>query len=304
MDRPVFILSFDAESKWGILDRLTEFESEVLSNNELLGCYRSLIKLLYQCTVKSTFACTFSFLLSQEDFMSYYLRYSPKTDSLDMWLENYFAVNTGPATRSGWHMPELRQMLSDSSHEIGGHGFTHYPVEPDHNSRMVFESELAAMRKISRDYALPFVSYVYPRNAVFHTDLLSTYGITNYRSTPRGGFVRELNFLENSDKHAVCQGVSPVNIPAGHFFNWRFSFRKVIPPSLTITRAKHIIDDAIRKNQVAHFWLHPHNLLTGPGGFDVLYDVLDYVNFRVKEGDLDVYTLGEYASLVGNDHGS
>ena len=64
---------------------------------------------------------------------------------------------------------------------------------------------------------------------------------------------------ENSEE--LKQG-TPLKIPGGSFVNWRRGFRYFIPPFVSLAKYRNILENAGQKNQIAHFWLHPHNLIT------------------------------------------
>ena len=64
-----------------------------------------------------------------------------------------------------------------------------------------------------------------------------------------------------------------VAIPAGFFFNWRFGLRRIVPPAVTELRWRNLLNRCAREGGVVHLWLHPHNLITGPGTAPVLSSV-------------------------------
>ena len=59
---------------------------------------------------------------------------------------------------------------------------------------------------------------------------------------------------------------------------------------ITFHRAKKIIDDAIEKDGVVNFWLHPHNLITGDKQFELLELIVEYVSRLQKNGKILSYT--------------
>ena len=85
-----------------------------------------------------------------------------------------------------------------------------------------------------------------------------------------------------------------VAIPAGRFFNWRFGLRRMVPPQVTKARWRNPLDRCVQGGGIVHLWLHPHNLITGPGTGAVLSDVLADVARLRDQGKIEVLTQRDY----------
>ena len=68
--------------------------------------------------------------------------------------------------------------------------------------------------------------------------------------------------------------VGLVSVPGGHFLNWRHGWRRTVPKELTLLRWRSILNDAVARDGVALLWLHPENLIDGPGTFELLDQIV------------------------------
>lgn len=294
-----FILSLDCEGKWGSADALTAVHRRDLTDEKLRSAYRSILSLLDDYAVEATFA--FAGLFSQTPEQLRQLRRA--VEELAALSPDYVypALNDIDMTGgSGWHGAEFVDAVSSARtrHEIALHGVTHLPW-----TRMSDEF-LAGEMELFRQLQGPVRqsrTFVYPRNCVAHVDALRTMGVVGFRTArKRGSRLRSL--LSEFDfgakpEHPVDDG-GIVRIPAGFFLNWRSGLRRMVPPSVTIRRARNLLRRASHSGSVVHYWLHPENIATAPSTFRLLEALVREVATARERGHCEVLTQLGYCDWI------
>jgi hypothetical protein len=142
---------------------------------------------------------------------------------------------------------------------------------------------------------------------VGHLPLLARKGYIGYRELLRrpggklGRIVRlaeEFNIWPAAQPAAHEMSNELVRIPPGYFFNWRFGSRRRVPAGATVKRWQNLIDKAAATGGVAHLWLHPHNLITGPETRSTLDQVLGYAARMRDAGRIVIQTQEQYCEEI------
>lgn len=145
-------------------------------------------------------------------------------------------------------------------------------------------------------------TFIYPYNRVAHIDLLKKHGFVGYRDRlkPRVGklgkiltLADELNIWPRPQRGEYRNGIAA--IPAGYFVNWRHGARAKIPAAVSVARMKNLVRRAARSGSVAHVWLHPHNLITGPSTAILLEAVLAEAARLRDRGEIRIETQKQYS---------
>jgi len=294
-----FILSLDCEGKWGVADHLTAGHRRQLSDSRLRKAYRSVLQLLDEYELPATFAFVGAFTQSRTSFA----RIQPEIEALAHHAPAYLQ----PALRDiaetageGWHGDELVDMVAAArtAQEIALHGVTHVPwtsVDAD-----FARAELRLLPSLQGPVSAS-ATFVYPRNQVAHVDVLAERGFAGYRmARPRrsraASLLAEFNLAAEPELPRRSPAIT--EIPAGFFLNWRSGLRALVPPAVTIARARHLLDAASRCNGIVHYWLHPENIASAPPTLDLLRRLVREVAARRDTGDCQVLTqLGYCRSL-------
>lgn len=299
---PMFIMSLDCEGKWGMADGLQSYHHRLLTSDRLEGAYRQLLAMLDRHGIAATFAFVMAFALDEEERRQFPMLDEAKNAD-DPWLRHYWdSLKAGQG--DGWHLPKALEMVrSAGAHEIASHSFCHRPFGDSSLDPAGAAAELAAAEQAARLKQVELKTLVFPRNEVGNLPAVRAAGYLGYRQRlqRRGGRIAAL--LEEFDTRRRPQPPTPavdglVPIPPGHFFNWRFGLRKLVPPAVTVARWRGQLERCARDGGVVHLWLHPHNLLTGPGTSSVLSDVLAYVGQLRDARSLDVLTQQEYCERI------
>jgi hypothetical protein len=303
MTKGSMIISLDCEGKWGMIDTLSAHHDEVITRSALTYAYDELTKLFKSYDVPVTFAFVMAFVLDaseRNEFADYLVDYQFKGKS---WLKNYTDAATSKKF-DGWHFPEgLEMVRNNPAHEISCHSLRHSNFDQDHLQEADVELEMQGICAIAKKRQVDLKTFIFPRNKVGFLDQLCQNGFIGYRdkiNTAKGlvrrmhSLASEFNVFEKSQPKTTTKKNEMVVIPSGYFFNWRFGARRCIPKALTVAKWKSAIDAACKSGEVVHLWFHPHNLIDGPTGLEVLADILRYATKRRDAGDLDILTQLDY----------
>ena len=297
---PTVIISLDCEGKWGMADLDPPYFRD-LTSASLSVAYRQLLAMFARYEVAATFAFVMAFTLSAAEREQFPVldRWG---DPDDAWLAHYWrSLDEGQA--EGWHEPEPFALVRDSGrHEIAAHGFCHRSLGEAAIDQAGATRELADAARAAQLKGVELKTLVFPRNEVGHLPAVAAAGYLGYRARldrPSGIFGRGVALLDELAVNAAPQQplqstAGLVAIPAGHFFNWRFGMRRLVPPAVTKARWRNQLRKCVRDGGVVHLWLHPHNLITGPSTAPVLESVLAEIARLRDRGQVAVMTQQRY----------
>jgi len=294
-----FVLSLDCEGKWGVADSLTASHRCKLTDDRLAGAYDAILRLLDEYDIAATFA--FAGLFSQT--AAQFARLRPLVEAFAKNAPDYLrpALHDIDASQgSGWHGAHLVGGVTSAraGHEIALHGVTHVPWTS--MSEELAEAELALFERLEAPVRQS-QTFVYPRNLVAHVDMLERRGMLGYRTATPGrsraaSLASEFNIFPRPESPVASHALVP--IPGGFFLNWRSGPRRLIPPAVTLHRARRLLDRAISAGEVVHYWLHPENIATAPATLSVLRGLIEEVARRRDAGTCEVLTQLDYCHWV------
>lgn len=286
----LFILSLDCEGKWGVADLLAPVHHRTLSDERIRSAYEAIVRLLADLSVPATFAVTELFLLSHDELMAL-----PQDEIRER------LPYTGPAfddlargSGQGWSAPWLPELIG-RNHEQACHGVTHTPWTAMTREQARYDLSLAP-KSAGR-------TFIHPRNAVAHLDLLEEAGFAGYRLPPPKrsramSMASEFNPFVRAEASPPVAPLQP--IPSGYFINWLSGLRRIVPKAVTKLRARRVLQDAARHGSVAHFWTHPENIAAAPATLGNLAAVLEEAVSLRRQGLIEVVTQIDYCrSLEG-----
>ena len=165
MGKPIFIISFDCEGKWGVSDRLTSYHDSYITNHNLIIIYQKLVKLLSKYEIIGTFAFVGALTLSEQECSENKDLFSPRLFNGSNWLEPFLnQYNIG--NTDGWLCPEIFDIISNASHEIATHGFCHVPFSEGAISLDAIKNELTAINAWRKIKGVRANTLVFPRNII------------------------------------------------------------------------------------------------------------------------------------------
>jgi hypothetical protein len=290
--------SFDCEGKWGMADISSNWDANLTQVN-LLKTYEFILETLKDYDISATFAFVGAFTESREVFLDETLP-CLSSDNYSKWLD-YSKFRIMDKNEEGWFMPELLNLVKEYNvHEIASHGYTHIPFSMlNHRDA---RTELKLIRQWAKKNKIECSTLVYPRNMIGHNNLLKEYGIFGYRDEPDAitdhrvpkvikTLIEETWVLKKSQQFEL---IEPCKIPGGVFINWRYGFRNFVPPLVSLLKYRSMINDAILRNQVAHFWTHPHNFITSPSTKNLFKNLCEEVSIQRDKSKLVVKKQNDY----------
>jgi peptidoglycan/xylan/chitin deacetylase (PgdA/CDA1 family) len=290
-----FLLSFDCEGKWGLVDCLSARHHELFTSERLHATYSQLAELLREHRIDATFAFTSAFCMTPEAFST--LRPDVERLGAPQWSGRALQAIDRDAG-DGWFAPAcLDEVREGGAHEIASHGFSHLPWQSSFADRDILAAELALCRSVP-DFARDKVrTFVFPRNQVAHPDLLLAHGFHAYRKARASS--RLVNLASEFDWRTRSEEIEGrpgplAEVPAGHFLNWRHGLRRGVPLALTVRRWQNMIRHATASGGLVHAWTHPENFLDGHEMFRMLGDILRFVAAERDAGRLRVLTMSSY----------
>jgi peptidoglycan/xylan/chitin deacetylase (PgdA/CDA1 family) len=216
-----------------------------------------------------------------------------------------------PGNEASWYAPEIIERIRAAkvSHEIGSHGGRH--VYYDRMTPAEAEEDLAFVKQIHRDNGMALDSFVFPRNAVGHLDLLARAGLRTYRGADTG-WVRLAPKLGSRGGKIVtfADKILPippapacaarrdglVDIPGSMLLPGRDGVRRFILPAVSRAKLAMGLKWARRSEETFHFWFHPCNFYYRAEEQFATFDwFLARAADEASRGRLEICTMGSYA---------
>lgn len=298
-----FIISLDCEGKWGIADLDSRIESGFITTSALVAAYDSLLRTLSVYEASATFAFVMAFTLTNNELEEWMPRLTDVQVGGANWMRNFRRAEA-EGDFDGWFCPQALDLVWDSGlHEIACHGFRHVLLGNGEVTKEEARYELQSATELAKRKRIDLKTFVFPRNHVGNLDLLADLGYVGFRNVHPivgrhgrlGNLTRELNVRETS-QNSEPSAIGLVSIPGGYFLNWRNGLRRAIPEAVTLMRWRSILNDAVVNDRVALLYLHPHNLIDGPGTLKLLEGVLQIASKLRESKGLTIVTQAEYCA--------
>lgn len=298
------VISIDAELGWGFHDLPDPSRARIEAGR---SGWSTLLNILDTHDIPATWAVVGHLMLDDCDGIH------ADHSSIPGWFDR---------ERGAWQdRPDLRfgsDLVADliespTDHEVACHTFSHVLFDDARVTRDIAIDEIEASIRVADSVGIEFDSFIFPRNAVSHRDLVAAYGFTGYRSL---GPVPDGQLRQSAMKLLAAIDPRPVELvtprvdeyglvdvpPSLYLFGFEDLPRRVAERLGTdpiVRQAKRGIDRASRSDGVFHMWLHPNNLQTER---DVtrLEQIIRYLaEIRVRT-DLQVETIAEVSARTRN----
>jgi hypothetical protein len=216
-----------------------------------------------------------------------------------------------PGTTSCWHAPDIIERIGKAKvrHEIGSHGGRH--IYFNEISAAQARDDLDFAKTVHRRHGLGFESFVYPRGAVGHADVVAHAGLRVVRShdvgllrtAHHGGrfAARAANFADQffavPPRPAFVERFGAlVDIPGSMQLIGRNGLRRFVLPTMTRAKLAMGLERARRSGGTFHLWFHPSNFYyRGDEQLDLLARFLGYAAEEAGRGRIEIRTMGSYA---------
>jgi hypothetical protein len=278
-------ISIDLELAWGNWDNITPYHIKNIESKER-GIVNRLLKVFERFEIPVTWAFVAA-LLDEES-------------AKDM-----------PGNKSLWYAPEIIEQIRKSNieHDLGSHGGKHRYF--DDMSREEAIEDLQFARYVHSTHDIPLRSFVYPRNKVARTEMLTQQGIKVYRGADHAWHEnirstqvhlgRAANLIDKMLPIAP-KAVKPIivgeicNIPGSMLFFSRNGIRRFVHPSITLKKLKKGLDNAILDDSVFHLWFHPSNFWNDTEQQFMIFErFIKQVSTHVSLGHLEVSSMAGFS---------
>jgi len=285
MTRGKLTISIDLELAWGVWDTLTPEDLRMSETAERPIC-AALIELLDRYEVPATWAVVAALL-----------------------DEN--SAKSRPGSKACWYAPDIidRLVHAKVAHDIGSHGGKHIYFRDVPAAEA--QEDLDFMRAVHRANGLPHKSFVFPRDAVGHLDLVAQAGLRTFRG-PTIGWFRSARHLGRMVERAanLADKLLPippapvaaekrgalVNIPGSMLLLGRNGARRFILPAVSRAKLHMGLSGARRTGSVFHLWFHPSNFYyRRDEQLATLAWFLDNAASEAGRGRIEIRTMSSYA---------
>jgi hypothetical protein len=241
-------LSIDLELAWGVWDKITADDLRLAETAERPIC-AALVDLLDRYQVPASWLVVAALLDEQ-------------------------SARARPGARSCWYAPDVieRIVAAKVRHEVGSHGGRH--IYFDQISASEAQDDLEFAKGVHRAHGLSFDSFVFPRGAVGHPDILAQSGLLVVRSHDVGPLrtanhggrlaARAANFIDQflpvPPQPSWPQALGRlIDIPGCMQILGRNGLRRFVLPQVTRAKLMMGLERARREGGTFHLWFHPSN---------------------------------------------
>ena len=285
MTKGKLTISIDLELAWGVWDTVTAEDLRLAESAERPIC-KALLELFDRHGVAATWV-TVAALLDEE------------------------SASGRPGSRSCWYAPDIIEGIAGArvGHEIGSHGGRH--IYFNRISATQASDDLEYAKYVHQRHRLGFLSFVFPRGAVGHPDVLARAGLRVVRSRDVGLLrtvhhdgritARVANFADHlfpvPPRPAFVEKFGALaDIPGSMQMIGRNGLRRLVLPAVTRAKLAMGLERARRSGGTFHLWFHPSNFYYRR---DEQLGVLDWFLERAAaeagRGRIEIRTMGSYA---------
>ena len=179
-----------------------------------------------------------------------------------------------PGSEACWYAPDIidRLVRAKVAHEIGSHGGKHVQFGDIDASEA--QEDLDFAREVHRANALPFKSFIFPREAAEHLDAPVHAGLRAFRGPDVGWFrtARRVGHIVGRGANFAdkCLPIPPspvaalkygalINILGSMLLLGRNGPRRFILPTVSRAKLRMGLAGAQRTGGIFHLWFHPSN---------------------------------------------
>ena len=285
-------ISIDLELAWGVWDQVTPQHLRMAEAAERPIC-AALIELFDRYEIQASWAIVAA-LLDEASSAS------------------------RPGSRSCWHAPDIIERLIQAkvAHEIASHSGRH--IYFDKASAAEARDDLEFAEHVHRANGLSFNSFIFPRGAGGHLELLARFGLRTCscadvgwvefasRAGHRAGQVANLiDKLLPTPPHPASaeQRGALIHIPKSMLLMGRNGLRRFVLPPITRAKLRLGLERAHRTGGIFHLWFHPSNFYyRRDEQLATLAWFLEYAANEASLGRVEVRTMGSYADSAATSH--
>ena len=282
-----FACSIDLELGWGIWDRINSSSLKKISDLERPIC-NNLLNIFEENNLPVTWAVVAA-LLDNKNKM----------------------ISNNNADQNAWYAPDIvnKILTSKTKHLIASHSYSHKEFQNISKEETIedFEKSIFFFNLINEK---PDV-LIFPRNQVFHLNILKQFGFNTYRSVDKNWYRKIYDYNKYFGKISnLIDKVLPLKsypiepkidnyglleIPSSVLLIGRNGIRQIVSNYSMFKKIKNGIDLAIKNKECFHIWFHPSNFYYKPKSqFDLLKKIINYVNFKKEQDLIEIKLLNEF----------
>lgn len=309
-----FTISLDTEIAWGKIEsnRREQFYPLFENTKDVI---ERLIDLFDQYEIPATWGIVGRLVEKEKPFISKLENFYPnQTDAL-LYNDN----KRNKSDNSYLYYPKLLDLLKQAKveHDIGSHSYSHIVFNNVRTikgvEKEVAQKDFIAGQKLFSNNGLTPKSFIYPLNAVGHTELLKESGFTCYRGDTISSFsnypsflrrlLRQLELFFPICPETIDTSIQPnklVCIPGSmHFKIIHLGIKKHIPFSVLERKAIKGLNKAVTTQKCFHLWFHPFDFgWKTQKHFDAFEKTLEHAATLRQKGKLDIKTMAQMAELT------
>ena len=280
-----FVLSIDLELAWGVWDKLSSTNIQKIIDKERLVC-ENLLNIFDENEIPVTWAVVAALLDNKNKMM-------------------------GNLNQKAWYAPDIIDNIlnSKTKHLIASHSYAHKEFNTCSKEEIIedFEKSIFFLKSININ---PDV-FIFPRNNVFHLDVLKKFNFKTYRSIDKSWYKKVYKYNKSLGKISnlidkvipiKTNSVSPLidqfgltEIPTSILLISKNGIRTIVTNFSMFKKIKDGIDLAISKNECFHIWFHPSNFYYQTNKqFDLLKKIIDYLNLKREQGLIEIKLLNQF----------
>lgn len=286
MPKAQLVISIDLELAWGVWDHVTPEDLRLAAAEERPIC-ATLVELFDRHQIPATWAIVAALL-------------------------DEASAASRPGGKQCWYAPDVVERIvgAKAAHEIGSHGGRHHYFNAMTAAQARADLEFA--RDLHRAHDLPFESFVFPRNAIGHLDVLRGAGLRTFRGPDLGWLMaasragRIAGRIANLADKALpipptpafarqCDG-GLIDIPGSMLLLSRNGARRFVLSTVTRAKLAMGLARARRGNGIFHLWFHPSNFYyRREEQFATLAWFLDHAAEEAGRGHIEIRTMAACA---------
>lgn len=280
-----FVLSIDLELAWGVWDKLNSTNIQKIIDTERLVC-ENLLNIFDDNEMPVTWAVVAALLDNKNKMM-------------------------GNLNQKAWYAPDILDNIlnSKTKHLIASHSYAHKEFNTCSNEEITedFEKSIFFLKSFNINTDV----FIFPRNNVFHLDVLKKFNFKTYRSIDQSWYkkVYKYNKLLGKISNLIdkvipikTNSVSPLidkfgltEVPTSILLISKNGIRTIVTNYSMFKKIKDGIDLAISQNECFHIWFHPSNFYYQTNKqFDLLKKIINYVNLKREQGLIEVKLLNQF----------
>jgi peptidoglycan/xylan/chitin deacetylase (PgdA/CDA1 family) len=183
-----------------------------------------------------------------------------------------------------WYAPDLvNQILSaNTGHEIGCHTFSHIDFSDKNCPGDLAEAEIRKCKELAKKRNITLHSMVFPGGTEGNRSVLMENDFWGYRKPMK--YDIDMPYIDENGLVAIPSSYGMDKPP----YNWS--------ENTCFEIAKAFVDKAVTSKKVCHLWFHPS---VHPWYLERVFPrILEYIDSKRTEGDIEVNTMEKLASRV------